>query len=176
VATLTLQIVRTELEIFSAGCAVCQAEIDRVRELAVAAHVPVQVHDTHDAAVAQRAQALGIVRVPAVVITTYDVTGGHPTSRLTACCAAGGCDEAVLRDALRAAGQRPVSPPPREPPSLHERIASVQQQLPRLRMLSPSDLRRLAAHARVIANFAAAWSERTAASEEDEEQDRPGWR
>src|SRR3954470_16293978 len=93
---------RREIEVFSAGCTICQQEIDRILTIAAAAQIPVQIHDMHNACVAQRAQALGVVTVPAVVITTHGVPGTRPTSRLAICYTACGIDGALLRDELRA--------------------------------------------------------------------------
>jgi glutaredoxin 3 len=77
-----------QIEIFSAGCGVCQAAIDLVNRMACSS-CDVTVHDMNDAAVTQRAQTLGIQSVPAIVID----------GRLTDCCAGRGVDEAALRRA-----------------------------------------------------------------------------
>src|SRR5262245_36529656 len=98
-ATQAPHTVRREIEIFSAGCSTCRTAIDRVRKLAEAENVPVHVHDMHNENVAKRAQELGILRVPAVVITTHRAPGTRPTSKLAACCTAG-IDEAIIRDEL----------------------------------------------------------------------------
>ena len=100
-ATQAHQTVRREIEIFSAGCSTCHAAIDRVRKIAEAENVQVHVHDMHNANVAKRAGELGVLRVPAVVITTHGAAGARPTSKLAACCTAG-IDEAIIRDQLRA--------------------------------------------------------------------------
>ena len=55
------------IEIFSAGCPACAAAVEAVRKLACAS-CEVRVLDMHDPTVAARAQALGIRRVPAVVV------------------------------------------------------------------------------------------------------------
>jgi len=94
--------VRREIEIFSAGCATCRTEIDRVRKIAEQTGHQVHVHDMQDAKVAQRAQELGVHKVPAVVITTHGAAGTRPVSKLAACCTARGIDEAIIRDELRA--------------------------------------------------------------------------
>jgi hypothetical protein len=101
-ATQARQTVRREIEIFSAGCATCRAEIDRVRRIAAAENVRVHVHDMQDDKVAERAKGLGIYKVPAVVITTQSAAGTRPTHKLAACCTARGIDEAIIRDELRA--------------------------------------------------------------------------
>ena len=76
------------VEIFSAGCSVCQETIDLVNHLACPS-CDVSVLDMKDAGVAQRAKDLGIRSVPAVVID----------GSLAACCAGRGPDEAALRSA-----------------------------------------------------------------------------
>lgn len=76
------------IEIFSAGCAVCQALIDRVTAIACES-CDVRILDMNDTNVALRAGGLGIRSVPAVVID------GKPAD----CCAGRGPDEDVLRAA-----------------------------------------------------------------------------
>lgn len=76
------------IEIYSAGCPVCERTIERVRDLACES-CTVEVRDMNDAAVAARARDLGIASVPAVVID----------GRLADCCAGRGPDEDVLRAA-----------------------------------------------------------------------------
>lgn len=93
--------VRREIEIFSAGCATCRAEIDRVRKIAAATGHQVHVRDMQDEKVAERAKGLGVYKVPAVVITTHGAAGTRPTSKLAACCTARGIDEAIIRDELK---------------------------------------------------------------------------
>lgn len=78
-----------EIEIFSAGCRICQDTIRLVEELACPS-CRVTVLDMNDAAVAERAAELGIRAVPAVVID----------GTLASCCAGAGPD----RVALQAAG------------------------------------------------------------------------
>ncbi len=56
------------VEIFSAGCGTCRRTIDELRAQ-IDPHHEIVVHDLHaDAAVATRAEALGIRTVPAVVV------------------------------------------------------------------------------------------------------------
>jgi len=98
----THQTMRREIEIFSAGCATCRTEIDRIRKIAEDTGHQVHVHDMHNENVAKRAQELGVHKVPAVVITTHGAAGTRPTSKLAACCTARGIDEAIIRDELRA--------------------------------------------------------------------------
>ena len=79
---------KRKVEIFSAGCAVCD---DMVR-LVKATSCPscdVTVLDTNNIQVAQRAKALGISRVPAVVVD----------GKLADCCIGNGVTEATLRAA-----------------------------------------------------------------------------
>jgi hypothetical protein len=83
------------IEIFSAGCPICEAGEARVRELA-GGHQVVVVHDLrNDAAAAAKAAEQGINAVPAVVVD----------GRLLGCCSNAGPD----RDELVAAG---VGQPP----------------------------------------------------------------
>ena len=74
------------IEIFSAGCPVCQELEAQVRAEACPS-CEIVVSDMNDAGVAERAAALGVTSVPAVVID----------GRLASCCEAGGPDMAVLR-------------------------------------------------------------------------------
>ena len=56
-----------KIEIYSAGCLVCQDAIEIVNRIACAS-CGVTVLDMQDSAVAQKAKTLGIQSVPAVVI------------------------------------------------------------------------------------------------------------
>ncbi len=78
-----------KIEVFSAGCSVCEDTIERVNRVACPS-CEVSVLDMRDPDVADRAKELGIRSVPAVVID----------GRLADCCAGRGPDE----EALRAAG------------------------------------------------------------------------
>ncbi|MBS2132223.1 thioredoxin family protein (plasmid) [Burkholderia thailandensis] len=80
--------IRRRVEVFSAGCAVCDEAVVTVQRLA-GSSCDVQVLDMRDAQVANRARALGIRSVPAVVID----------GQLASCCAGRGVDEQVLRAA-----------------------------------------------------------------------------
>lgn len=81
---------RRQVEVFSAGCAVCDETSNLVQRLA-GDFDDVQILEMQDRDVANLAESLGVRSVPAVVITA---------SRLAPCCAAGaGPDEAVLREA-----------------------------------------------------------------------------
>jgi hypothetical protein len=79
---------KRHIEIFSAGCPVCEDVIARVRDIACPS-CEIAVLDMNDTDVAARAKTLGIGSIPAVVID----------GSLAACCAGGGPDEAVLRAA-----------------------------------------------------------------------------
>ncbi len=79
---------KRKIEIFSAGCAVCEATISRVRELACTS-CEVVVLDMRDPDVTRRAKDLGIRSVPAVAID----------GKLADCCAGRGPDEASLQAA-----------------------------------------------------------------------------
>lgn len=78
-----------QIEIFSAGCAVCEDTVRLVEELACP-DCNVAVLDMNDPDVAARARSLGVNAVPAVAVD----------GALAACCAGAGPD----REALRAAG------------------------------------------------------------------------
>lgn len=80
---------KKNVEVFSAGCAACQETIDLVNQIACTS-CEVSILDMQDPAVAQRAKALGIRQVPAVVVD----------GKLASCCASGGPTE----EGLRAAG------------------------------------------------------------------------
>jgi len=79
---------RRRVEIYSAGCGLCDAAISLVRRLACDA-CEVAVHDTNDPGVVSRARRLGVRSLPAVAVD----------GRLAACCAGRGPDEASLRAA-----------------------------------------------------------------------------
>jgi glutaredoxin 3 len=76
------------IEIFSAGCPVCQETVEMVNRISCAS-CDVNVLDMKDPAVAKRAQDLGIRSVPAVAID----------GKLADCCAGRGPDEATLKAA-----------------------------------------------------------------------------
>ena len=79
---------RRKIEIFSAGCAVCDVVVARIREAACPS-CEIQVLDMDAPEVRQRAAALGVGSVPAVVIDGV----------LADCCASREVDMAVLRAA-----------------------------------------------------------------------------
>jgi glutaredoxin len=79
---------KRKVEVFSAGCPLCQETIDLVGRLACAS-CEVTVLDMKKSDVAQRAQVLGVRSVPAVAIN----------GKLAGCCAGRGPDENTLRAA-----------------------------------------------------------------------------
>jgi len=79
---------RRKIEIFSAGCAVCEQAVNQVRDAACPS-CDVIVLDMQDKGVAERAERLGIRSVPAVVIDGV----------LADCCAGRGPDMTTLRRA-----------------------------------------------------------------------------
>lgn len=79
---------KRSVEVFSAGCAVCEETIALVHRLSCAS-CEVTVLDTHNPAIAARAKNLGIRSIPAVVIN----------GQLTDCCTGRGPDERSLRAA-----------------------------------------------------------------------------
>ncbi len=78
------------IEIFSAGCSTCKETIEMVQKVAGAEH-HVQVSDMQHGDTAARAKELGVRSLPAVVIN----------GKLAGCCAGGGPDEHVIRQALQ---------------------------------------------------------------------------
>jgi hypothetical protein len=76
------------VEIFSAGCPVCEETIQRVRAVACPS-CDVMVRDMKDAGTAARARDLGVARVPAIAID----------GALVDCCTGGAPVEATLRAA-----------------------------------------------------------------------------
>ena len=79
---------RRQIEIFSAGCTVCEETVQMINDMACPS-CEVTVLDMQDAAVAARAAQLGIKSVPAVLVD----------GKLADCCAGRGPDEAALRSA-----------------------------------------------------------------------------
>ncbi len=79
---------KRKVEVFSAGCPVCQTAIDLVNRLACPS-CEVSVLDMNDIHVAKRARELGVRSVPAVAID----------GQLAACCTSAGIDEGALRAA-----------------------------------------------------------------------------
>lgn len=79
---------KRRVEIFSAGCPLCQDAVAMVDSIASAA-CEVTVLDMQDAEVSDRAKRLGIRSVPAVVID----------GKVADCCAGRGPDKATLQAA-----------------------------------------------------------------------------
>jgi len=79
---------KRKIEIFSAGCPACEETVRLVNRIACPS-CEISVLDMRDSAVAERALALDIRSVPAVVVN----------GQLAACCAGRGADEAALRAA-----------------------------------------------------------------------------
>ncbi len=78
---------KRKIEVFSAGCPVCEETIELVKEMECPS-CETTVHDMKDEAVANRAEQLGVKSVPAVVID----------DKLADCCSRGP-DERTLRAA-----------------------------------------------------------------------------
>lgn len=79
---------KRKVEVFSAGCALCE-DVVRLVNASACQSCNVMVLDTNNVQVAQRAKALGISRVPAIVIDGV----------LADCCAGGAVDLTVLKTA-----------------------------------------------------------------------------
>jgi len=77
---------KRKVEVFSAGCGVCDEAVELVKRLACDS-CDVQVLDMNDAAVAKRAKKYGVRSVPAIAID----------GKLAGCCAGRGPDEESLR-------------------------------------------------------------------------------
>ena len=79
---------KRQIEIFSAGCPVCEETITLVKQIACSS-CEITVLDTKKPDIATRAKKLGIRSIPAVVID----------GQLADCCAGRGPDEKTLRAA-----------------------------------------------------------------------------
>lgn len=79
---------KRKIEVFSAGCPVCQEAIEMVKRNTCES-CEVTVLDMNDSNVAERAKQLGVRSVPAIAID----------GKLADCCAGRGPDEATLRAA-----------------------------------------------------------------------------
>jgi hypothetical protein len=99
---------RRQIDIFSAGCATCNETIEMVTRVAAAGGHEVRILDMHQEHVARRAAALGVRSVPAVAVVD---AGQHArrgqfaplsATKLAACCANRGVEEATVRAALAA--------------------------------------------------------------------------
>ncbi len=80
---------KRKVEVFSAGCALCEEVIDELRREAGSSY-QVIVNKMTDARVLARAEELGIRSVPAVVID----------GKLASCCTGRGVDLQVLKNEL----------------------------------------------------------------------------
>jgi glutaredoxin 3 len=78
-----------KIEVFSAGCAVCQETVEMVRRIAGTSHT-VEVLDMQRADVAAKAKQYGVQRVPSVAID----------GQLASCCTDRAPDETTLRTAI----------------------------------------------------------------------------
>ena len=79
---------KRQVEVFNAGCPVCEEIIELINRLACDS-CEVSVLDMHEPDVAERARSLGVRSIPAITVD----------GKLVTCCAAGGPDEASLRAA-----------------------------------------------------------------------------
>ncbi len=79
---------KRKIEVFSAGCPVCEQTVELVKHIACES-CDVTVLDLHDTQVASQAKELGINSVPAIVID----------GKLAQCCEGRGPDEEILRTA-----------------------------------------------------------------------------
>lgn len=79
---------KRKVEVFTAGCPVCDEAVKLVRRIACPS-CEVTVLDMHEPAVAERAKGLDIRTVPAIAVD----------GKLAACCTDGRPDEASLRAA-----------------------------------------------------------------------------
>lgn len=77
---------KRKVEVFSAGCAVCDEAVKLVQSVACSS-CEVSVLDMKDIKVAERAKSLGVTRVPAVAVD----------GKLAECCSGGVINEASLR-------------------------------------------------------------------------------
>lgn len=77
-----------KIEVFSAGCAVCEDTVELINKIACPS-CEVQILDMHTPEVSRKAKNYGIRSVPAVVVD----------GRLADCCAGRGPDEQQLRAA-----------------------------------------------------------------------------
>lgn len=80
--------VKRKIEIFSAGCAICEDAIRLVSELACPS-CEVSVLDTREKPVTERAKKLGVRSIPTVLIN----------GKLAGCCEGRGPEEVLLRAA-----------------------------------------------------------------------------
>ena len=93
---------KRKVEVFSAGCALCEEVIDLVRREAGSSS-EVIIRNMLDARFLARAEKLGIRSVPAVVID----------GKLASCCTPRGVDLQVLKDELGKAPKGELTPLPK---------------------------------------------------------------
>ena len=79
---------KRQIEIYSAGCPVCQETIDLVNRIACSS-CEISVLDMNDKTIANRTKELGIKSVPSMTIN----------GKLVDCCSSRGVDEETLRKA-----------------------------------------------------------------------------
>ncbi len=79
---------KRKIEVFTAGCAICEETVQLVNQLACSS-CEVEVLNTQDAAAAKRAKDYGIRSLPAVVVD----------GKVADCCSGRGPDEGTLRRA-----------------------------------------------------------------------------
>jgi glutaredoxin len=79
---------KRKIEVFTAGCTVCEETVQLVNQLACPS-CDVEVLNTQEAASAERAKAYGIRSLPAVVVD----------GKVADCCSGRGPDEGTLRGA-----------------------------------------------------------------------------
>ncbi len=79
---------KRKVEVFSAGCVVCDEAVSLVNKLACES-CDVVVHDMREPDAAAKAKQYGVKSVPAVAVNSV----------LAACCAGGGVEESALRAA-----------------------------------------------------------------------------
>lgn len=77
---------KRKVEIFSAGCPICQEVITTVRQIACDS-CQIEVLDLNEPAVIRRARSLGVRSVPTVAVD----------GELAACCEHGGVDTGILK-------------------------------------------------------------------------------
>ncbi len=77
---------KRKIEVFSAGCAVCEETVAMVNRIACPL-CEIEVLDVRDPAVATKARSYGVRAVPAVAVDSH----------LAACCTGAGPDETTLR-------------------------------------------------------------------------------
>jgi len=80
---------KKKIEVFSAGCSLCEGAIEMAKTIAGSSH-EVVVYDMRESGVATKAKQYDVRSIPGIVIE----------GKLAGCCAGRGPDENVLRAAL----------------------------------------------------------------------------